>query len=229
MPDTHKRLEEGGALTADYPVNKISSSKSPPLPGAPATPSLPPAKKLEICYLSQLRKSPYVINGVYKLHHHTAHNHFRRYADIKQRGEVERGVAGVKERVWLVKFSPPQKCSLFPCMTWPTTGALNVEQVHGSSTTSAPSWRKWYVPLPFPVSCYDYYVCLQETLEDDVLVVMERIQKVLETIKTTPSSLLDGGALTSTEELIQVLVGVWSDLQELCCRGIISSYCWSMI
>ena len=43
------------------------------------------AKEVEIYYLSQLRRCPYPINGVYKLHHRVAHNHFRRHADIKHR------------------------------------------------------------------------------------------------------------------------------------------------
>ena len=43
-------------------------------------------KEVGIRYLSQLRQSPFPINGVYKLHHNTAHNHFRSPADIKHRG-----------------------------------------------------------------------------------------------------------------------------------------------
>ena len=43
-------------------------------------------KKVEIRYLSQLRRSPYPINGVYRIYHRAAHNHFKRHADIKHRG-----------------------------------------------------------------------------------------------------------------------------------------------
>ena len=44
-------------------------------------------KEVEMRYLSQLKKCPYPINGVYKVHHRAARNHFRRHADIKHRGE----------------------------------------------------------------------------------------------------------------------------------------------
>lgn len=49
-----------------------------------------PAVTMEvgIRYLSQLRRSPFPINGIYALHHHSATNHFRRYADIKHRGTI---------------------------------------------------------------------------------------------------------------------------------------------
>lgn len=46
----------------------------------------PAPKKVEFCYLSQLRRSPYPINGVYRTYHRAAHNHFKRHADIKHRG-----------------------------------------------------------------------------------------------------------------------------------------------
>lgn len=42
---------------------------------------------MEVRYLSQLKKCPYPINGVYKVHHRAARNHFRRHADIKHRGK----------------------------------------------------------------------------------------------------------------------------------------------
>ena len=45
-------------------------------------------KEVEMRYLSQLKKCPYPINGVYKVHHRAARNHFRRHADIKHRGEL---------------------------------------------------------------------------------------------------------------------------------------------
>ena len=45
-------------------------------------------KEVEFRYLSQLRQSPWPINGVYKIHHRAAHNHFKRHADIKHRGEL---------------------------------------------------------------------------------------------------------------------------------------------
>ena len=46
-------------------------------------------------YLSQLKRCPYPINGVYKVHHRAARNHFRRHADIKHRGEAECVWSGV--------------------------------------------------------------------------------------------------------------------------------------
>lgn len=43
-------------------------------------------KEVEVCYLAQLRRSQYPINGIYKLTHNSAHNHFRKHSDVKHRG-----------------------------------------------------------------------------------------------------------------------------------------------
>ena len=51
-------------------------------------------KEVEVCYLAQLRRSPYPINGIYKLSHRAAHNHFRKYSDIKHRGESTNYIDG---------------------------------------------------------------------------------------------------------------------------------------
>ena len=51
-------------------------------------------KEVEVCYLSQLRRSQYPINGIYKLNHNSAHNHFRKYSDVKHRGRRGRGYDG---------------------------------------------------------------------------------------------------------------------------------------
>lgn len=82
VPDTLQQLilqqqpETGG----DPPQEKGASGSERPAGGG--------SKEVEIRYLSQLRQSPYPINGVYKLRHHVAHNHFRRYADIKLKSSL---------------------------------------------------------------------------------------------------------------------------------------------
>lgn len=56
----------------------------PPTP----TPPLPPldTERVEVRYLSQLRQSQWPINGMYRMHHRAANNHFKRHADIKHNG-----------------------------------------------------------------------------------------------------------------------------------------------
>ena len=44
-------------------------------------------KEVGVLYLAQLRKSPYPINGCLRVNHRAAHSHFKRHADIKQRGK----------------------------------------------------------------------------------------------------------------------------------------------
>ena len=96
-------------------------------------------KEVEIQYLSQLRQSPYPINGVYKLRHNTAHNHFRSPADIKHRGGV---CEGVDINVYDVCLCPQKPC-LSLSTTSPMLSPLRCAPVAGSSSISAPSWRKW--------------------------------------------------------------------------------------
>ena len=43
-------------------------------------------EKVEVQYLSQLRQPQCPINGLYRTHHRSASNHFRRHADIKHIG-----------------------------------------------------------------------------------------------------------------------------------------------
>lgn len=93
VPDTLDHLahrqqqnEEGGVLFAED--SKLDSRDGHEDTSSP-TDSRGNRKVVEIRYLSQLRRSPFPINGVYKLRHHTAHNHFRRYADVKHRGELK--------------------------------------------------------------------------------------------------------------------------------------------
>ena len=88
VPDTHHQLTQ--QLTGAEAVSQESKPTSSRGSCDRTTP--PPSSKevVEIRYLSQLRKSPFPINGVYKLRHHTAHNHFRRYADVKRKGKEVR-------------------------------------------------------------------------------------------------------------------------------------------
>lgn len=44
-------------------------------------------KEIGILYLSQLRKSPYPINGCMRINHRSLHSHFKRYSDIKSKGQ----------------------------------------------------------------------------------------------------------------------------------------------
>ena len=48
-------------------------------------------REKEFWYLAQLRRSQYPINGIYRLSRNTAHNHFRKYTDVKHKGTYTRG------------------------------------------------------------------------------------------------------------------------------------------
>ena len=87
VPDTHHQSEDRGCVAVDESV-KVNSSRGERSGdnNSPAVP--PPVKELEIRYLSQLRQSPFLINGIYKIYHQSANNHFRRHADIKHRGKL---------------------------------------------------------------------------------------------------------------------------------------------
>ena len=56
----------------------------------PQAQALPPEgggeKVAEVQYLSQLKQPQWPINGLYRMHHRAAHNHFKRHADIKHIG-----------------------------------------------------------------------------------------------------------------------------------------------
>lgn len=82
VPDTLLPLtqhSDDSMLTEESRSGSVCEDRGSPVDGG--------SKELEIRYLAQLRKSPYPINGVYKLWHRVAHNHFRRYTDVRHRGE----------------------------------------------------------------------------------------------------------------------------------------------
>lgn len=98
VPDTLQQLiqqsEDARLALPDDPkppgceVGHVPDTK----PGGCEVGHTPVSKDVEIRYLAQLRRSPYPINGVYKLRHQVAQNHFRRYADVKHKAALPMSV-----------------------------------------------------------------------------------------------------------------------------------------
>ena len=106
-------------------------------------------KEVEVRYLSQLKRCPYPINGVYKVHHRAARNHFRRHADIKHRGRCMREREREKERDRERESKSHavdlllQRITVLLSVKLPMTRPHYREQADGRSFISPHSYKRW--------------------------------------------------------------------------------------
>lgn len=90
MPDTHEdgaNLSTGVEVKGHQTGGRVGMGVESDGVGEQSGGGL---RDMEVCYLAQLRRPQFPIGGIYKLSHNSAHNHFRRYSDIKHRGEGAR-------------------------------------------------------------------------------------------------------------------------------------------
>jgi len=148
-------------------------------------------KKVEFCYLSQLRRSPYPINGVYRTYHRAAHNHFKRHADIKHRGTQH-------------STSPSSISSLPPPDSQSPFSSSNSEEERTSAYDIASKKSNWQRATGWKLHHFESQLDEMSKVEKEILETMMRLKRSVHNLgQCTSCSTNNKKLLETCEELVE--------------------------